>query len=288
MSDSVRSPTAVRRELGQRLRGLRLERDLTVTEVAEGIGCSASKVTKIELAQLVAAREDVLKLLDLYGQTDAGQREVLLALVRQGNRKEWWEGHRDLPPKFGNYLGLESVCSTLHAYDTHVVHGLLQTPDYARALFTAGLPERLPHEIDHLVALRIRRQEILTRTDPEALTLWSLLDEAVLRRPIGGHEVMRAQIEYLIEKMELPNVNVLLLPNELGAHAGLVGPFAMLQFEADARPVIYVEGQAGNLYLEKDADLRRCRQTLNHLLAAAPQPKDSMTQMRRIAEEMTG
>src|ERR1017187_2123534 len=132
--------------------------------------------------------------------------------VREGNRKEWWESHRVLHPKFGSYLGLESVATALQAYDTHLVHGLLQTPDYARALLRAVRPELLPHEIDRLVGLRMRRQEILTRTDPLAPTLWSVMDEAVLRRQIGGPETMHAQLLQLIERSALPNVTLLVMP----------------------------------------------------------------------------
>ena len=286
MTEAVRSPTAVRRELGQRLRGLRTEKGMTVAEAAEQVGFSQSKLTKIELAQAVATRDEVLRLLDIYGETDPGQQTLLLSMVRAGASKEWWESYSRVEPKFAMYLGLESVATTLESYDTHLVHGLLQTPDYARALMRAVRPELLPHEIDRLVELRMRRQQILTRADPPPLTLWWIMDEAVLRRQIGGRETMYAQLLRLIERSELPNVTLLVMPNDLGAHAGLDGSFAMFQFEAGARPVVYIEGQAGNLYLEKDDDLRRCRQTMNHILAAAPGPERSLALIRQVAKEM--
>jgi transcriptional regulator with XRE-family HTH domain len=286
MTEAVRSPTAVRRELGQRLRGLRTEKDMTVAEAAQRVGFSQSKLTKIELAQAVATRNDVLTMLDVYEETDPGQQAMLLAMVRAGASKEWWESRQALPPKFGSYLGLESVATALQAYDTHLVHGLLQTPDYARALLRAVRPELLPHEIDRLVGLRMRRQEILTRTDPLAPTLWSVMDEAVLRRQIGGPETMHAQLLQLIERSALPNVTLLVMPDALGAHAGLTGPLAVFQFETSTRPVVYVEGQAGNLYLEKDDDLRRCQQTMNHILADAPGPEKSLALIRQVAKEM--
>jgi transcriptional regulator with XRE-family HTH domain len=286
VTEAVRSPTAVRRELGQRLRGLRSEKGMTVAEAAEQVGFSQSKLTKIELAQAVATRDEVLRLVDVYGETDPEQQAVLLSMVRAGASKEWWEGYTRVEPKFAMYLGLESVASTLESYDTHLVHGLLQTPDYARALMRAVRPELLPHEIDRLVELRMRRQQILTRTDPPPLTLWWIMDEAVLRRQVGGQETMYAQLLRLIERSELPNVTLLVMPNDIGAHAGLDGPFAIFQFEASARPVVYIEGQAGNLYLEKDDDLRRCRQTMNHILAAAPGPERSLALIRQVAKEM--
>jgi transcriptional regulator with XRE-family HTH domain len=286
MSEAARSPTAVRRELGQRLRAMRTGADLTVAEAAERVGVSTSKLTKIELAQLSASRDDVLKLLDTYGEAGPEQQALLLTMVREGNRKEWWEGHRVLHPKFGSYLGLESVATTLQAYDTHLVHGLLQTPDYARAKLRAGRPDLLEHEIDQLVQFRLRRQEVLTRDNPPPLTLWSVMDEAVLRRHVGGRETMHAQLQRLITASELPNVTLLVMPDELGAHPGLDGPMSILQFETGTRPVVYVEGQAGNLYMEKDDDLRRCQQTMNHILAAAPGPDQSLALIRQIAKEI--
>jgi transcriptional regulator with XRE-family HTH domain len=286
MSEAPRSPTAVRRELGQRLRAMRTGADMTVAEAAEQVGISTSKLTKIELAQLSATRDDVLKLLDTYDQAGPDQQALLLTMVRDGNRKEWWEGRRTLHPKFGSYLGLESVATTLQAYETTLVHGLLQTPDYARAMLRAARPELLEHEIDQLVQFRLRRQEVLTRADPPPLTLWSVMDEAVLRRQVGGRETMHAQLQRLITASELPNVTLLVMPNELGAHPGLDGPMSILQFETGTRPVVYVEGQAGNLYMEKDDDLRRCQQTMNHILAAAPGPDQSLALIRQIAKEI--
>ena len=286
MSDAARNPTAVRRELGQRLRALRQRTELTVAQAADQVGISPSKVTKIELAQLAVTRDDVLKMLAAYGEADPEQQALLLSMVRDGNRKEWWEGHRALRPKFASYLGLESVATTLQAYDTHLVHGLLQTPDYARALIRAVRPDLLEHEIDQLVQLRIRRQEILTREDPPPLTLWSVMDEAVLRRQVGGRETMHAQLQHLITAAAQPAVNLLVMPDALGAHPGLNGPMAILQFETGTRPVVYVEAQAGNLYMEKDDDLRRCQQTMNHILAAAPGPEPSLALIRQVAKEM--
>jgi transcriptional regulator with XRE-family HTH domain len=286
MTETGRSPTAVRRSLGQRLRAMRDARHLTVAQAASQVGFSQSKLTKIELAQVKATRDDVLKLLGSYGENDPQQQALLVSMVRDGNRKEWWEGHRTLPPKFGGYLGLESIATALQAYDTHLVHGLLQTPDYARAQTRAARPELLEHEIDQLVQFRMRRQENLTRQDPPPLTLWSVMDEAVLRRQVGGRETMHAQLQRLVAVSELPNVTLLVMPDSLGAHAGLDGPLAIFQFETGTRPVVYVEAQAGNLYMERDDDLRRCQQTMNHILATAPGPEQSLALIRQVAKEM--
>ena len=281
------SGSAARRELGQRLRALREDRELTVTQAAERLSFSQSKLTKIELAQMAFSREDVTELLDLYQVTDPEQRGMLLEMVRAGASRDWWQARRrSLPPRFASYLGLESVAVTLQVYEATVVHGLLQTADYARALLTGARPDLLAHEIDRLVELRLRRQEVLTRADPPPLTLWAVMDEAVLRRQVGGRETMYAQLQQLIQRSMLPNVTLLVMPDDLGAHPGLDGPFHLFHFEAGALPVAYVEGQAGNLYLQKDDDLRRSQQTMNHILAAAPGTDRSLAIIRQIAQEM--
>ena len=287
MADAVRSPTAVRRALGQQLRELRIGAGMTVDQASEAVGFSDSKITKIEKAQMKASREDVARMTAAYGGISDDELEQLRSMVREGNRKEWWE-RRDLrlPPKLGSYFGLESVATVLQAYDPTLVHGLLQTPDYARAVIRGGRPDLLDHEVDQLVETRIRRQEILTRDDPPPLELWSIMDEAVLRRQIGGRETMHAQLQRLVQASTQPNINLLVMPDSLGAHAGLAGPMAILQFETGARPVVYVEGAAGNLYMEKDDDLRRCQQTMNHILASAPSPEQSLAVIRQVAKEM--
>jgi transcriptional regulator with XRE-family HTH domain len=286
--DNGKSPTTVRRALGIELRRLRTEAGMTGEQASKAVKFSESKLTKIERAQVAVSREDLLRLLAAYGGVADDERDRLLAMQRQGNRKEWWE-QQDLrlPSKLGSYLGLEAVATSLRAYDTTLVHGLLQTRDYARAVIRSGRPDILDHELEFLVETRTRRQKIL---DPEErqppLELWAIMDEAVLRRHIGGREVMHAQLEQLIKATELPNVTLLVMPDDLGVHAGLDGSLALLQFEHGARPVVYVGGQAGNLYLERDEDLRRCQQRMNHILASAPRPDQSLALIRAISEEM--
>jgi transcriptional regulator with XRE-family HTH domain len=286
IDDPERSPTAIRRALAQRLKQLRVEAELTGDQASARVGFSDSKITKIERAQAVASREDVLKMISAYGGVTDDEREQLLAMVRQGNRKEWWEQHdRQLPPKLGSYLGLEAVATSLRAYDTTLVNGLFQTPEYARAVIRGGRPDLLlDDEVELRVETRMRRQEILARKD-QPLEVWSIMDEAVLRRKIGGRKVMHAQLEKLIKAAELPNVTLLVMPDELGVHAGLDGSLAILQFEASTRPVVYIEGHAGNLYLERSEDLRRCQSTMNHILASAPSPDQSLALIRQISEE---
>jgi transcriptional regulator with XRE-family HTH domain len=285
--DIGKSPTAMRRALGIELRKLRTDAEMTGEQAGKAVGFSESKLTKIERAQVAVSREDLLAMIEAYGGVPDDVLDQLLAMARQGNRKEWWEQHDlQLPSKLGSYLGLEAVTTTLQAYDPTLVHGLLQTPEYARAVIRGGSPDLLDQEVDQLVETRIRRQEALTRKDGRPLELWSIMDEAVLRRKVGGREVMHAQLERLIKAAELPNVTLLLMPDDMGAHAGIDGPLTVFQFEASTRPVVYVGTQAGNLYLEKVDDIRRCQQIMRRILAQAPSPDQSLDMIRAISEEM--
>ena len=291
MSGARRSPTAVRRALALELRTRRVTAGLTVEKAAAAVGMSQSKLTQIERAGQVPSRDEVSDLLDAYGGATDEERDGLLALVRDSKRKEWWESIHALPPKLKVYLGLESVASSLLAYNPLLVHGLLQTEDYAREVIRSGRPDLLAHELGQLVEARIRRQdEVLGREGPDEpppLELWSIMDEAVLRRQVGGAKVMRDQIERLIKASALPNVTLQVLPFSLGAHAGMAGTLTILQFEPADHPVVYVDGQAGNLYLERDEDLRRTQQVMNRILAAALAPDESLALMREISEEST-
>jgi transcriptional regulator with XRE-family HTH domain len=290
MATAGANATMMRRTLGNRLRELRVAAGLTVDQAAAKVDFSGPKITRIEKARIKATKEDVLRLIDAYAEagdvTGADREWVLKLVVQAGSLKEWWEGRR-LPPKLGLYLGLEATALVLQEYGTHLVQGLLQTPDYARALLRGTRPELLEHEIDELVEIRMLRQRVLERDDPPPLELWAVMDEAVLRRQVGGKETMHAQLEHLIAVSHKPNVTLLIMPDSMGAHPGLDGSMALLQFETGTRPVLYVEGQAGNFFQEKnDDDLRRAQNTMNQLLAAAPSPGRSLDLITKASEEM--
>jgi transcriptional regulator with XRE-family HTH domain len=287
MSDPASSPTTARRALALQLRQLRMDAGLTVAQASEASGVSESKITKIELAHVRVSGDDLATLANTYGGVSKQHLSQLQGMVRTSSEKEWWE-RRDLklPPKLDNYLRLEAIATDIQSYTPSLVHGLLQTPDYARTVIKAGRPDLLAHEIEQLVETRTRRQEVLSRTSPAPLTLWSIMDEAVLRRQMGGREVMHAQLQKLLEASERPNVNLLVMPDSSGAHAAVAGPLTILQFEAGTRPVAYVDGHGGNLYMEKDDDLRRCTQTFTHLIASAPGTEPSLALIRQISEEM--
>jgi len=286
MADTGQNATMMRRTLGNRLRELRTAAGLTVEQASEKAGFSGPKITRIEKARIKAAKDDVLSLIDAYQVTGEDRDWLLRLVVQAGGLKEWWEGRR-LPPKFGLYIGLEATALIIQAYGTHLVHGLLQTPDYARALLRGTRTELLEHEVDELAEIRKLRQKVLERHDPPPPELWAVMDEAVLRRQIGGRETMHAQLEHLISISEKPNVNLLVLPDSMGAHPGLDGPMALLQFETGTRPVLYVEGQAGNFFQEKnDDDLRRAQGTMTRLIAEAPSPERSLDLIKKASKEM--
>lgn len=280
-------PTVHRRQLGAELRRLREVAGLRMEEVAKALDCSHTRLSRIETGKggAVAKPADVRTLCELYGVSDDRQVQMLLDMLSVvSQQRGWWEAFEGiLPSGLEVYVGLESDARTERAWEPLLVHGLLQTPDYARALIQAARLHR-PGDIDDLVQVRAERKKLLTRPQ-NALELWAVLDEAVLRRPVGGPEVMRDQITHLREMAEVPNVTIQVFPFGKGAHPGLAGAFALLEFETDPI-VVYVDSPAGNLYLEKPRDVRRFVQTFDLLRAAALDPDESTAHLESAAREM--
>jgi transcriptional regulator with XRE-family HTH domain len=280
-------PTVRRRRLGTELRRLREAHGLKLEEAAERLGLAPSTLSRIETGKAPTRSAYLTTMLEMYGVTDAGQRQVLADMAREGHRKGWWAAYEDvLPTGFGIYVGLEAEAAALQAFEDQVVHGLLQTEDYARAVMSAVRYRLAPQEIERLVELRRQRQEVLTRARP--LKLWLILDEAVIRRPVGGPAVMRGQLERLLEAAQWPHVTLQVLPLASGAHPALGGPFCIVQFPERGDPdVVYSEGVAGHAYLEKEADVRACADTFDLLRAAALSPAATVQAIGRAATEMS-
>jgi transcriptional regulator with XRE-family HTH domain len=268
-------PTVRRRRLGTELRRLREAHALKLEEAAERLGLAPSTLSRIETGKAPTRSAYLTTMLEMYGVTDPGQRQVLADMAREGHRKGWWAAYEDvLPTGFGIYVGLEAEAAALRAYEDQVVHGLLQTEDYARSVMQAVRLRLNPGEIERLVELRRQRQMVLTGSAP--LELWLILNEAVIRRPVGGPEVMRGQLERLLEASSWPNVTLQVLPLSSGAHPALGGPFCILQFPERGDPdVVYTEGVAGHAYLEKEADVRACAEAFDLLRAAALSPGET-------------
>jgi transcriptional regulator with XRE-family HTH domain len=279
-------PTVRRRRLGTELRRLREARPLKLEEVADQLGLAASTLSRIETGKAPAKSAYMTAMLDLYGVTDPGQRQVLLDMAREGHRKGWWAGYDDvLPTGFGIYVGLEAEAAGLRAFETYAVHGLLQTEDYARAVLCEVERRDTPEQIQRLTDLRMKRQDVLDRDPP--LDLWLILDEALIRRTIGGAVVMRDQLDRLVEASQWPSVTLQVMPFASGAHAGLNGPFSILEFPESGDPdVAYVESIAGPLYLEKDREVRACSEVFDLLRAVALSPAASADLIREAARDL--
>jgi len=248
-------PTVLRILLGAQLRRLREQKAISREDAGWEIRASGSKISRMELGRVSFKERDVSDLLTLYGVGDQKEREMLLGLARQANSPGWWHHFGDiLPPGFQSFLGLESAATLIRTYEIQFVPGLLQTADYARAIMLLGHPDEKPDEIDRRVALRLQRQQVLTR--PDAPQLWAVIDEAVLRRPIGGVDVMKAQIKALIQASRDPNIRLQIIPFLSGGHAAAGGSFTILRFpEPDLPDVVWVEHLTSSIYLDKREDV---------------------------------
>lgn len=271
------SPTVRRRELGALFRKLREQRGMSVKQVTEYLLCSPSKVSRIETGQRGATLRDVRDLCDLYGVRDETERERLMTLAREGKQQGWWQSY-DLP--YSMYVGLESEAVSIKDYDSAVIPGLLQTPDYARAMFKSPLPEpALPEITDDVieqrVAARLRRQDLLTKKDHK-LDFWAILDEAALHRVVGSANVMREQFEHLAEVTKLSNVTIQVIPYSAGAHPALDSTFNILTFTGAVPEIVYVEGLVGKIYVERPEDVDRYRRVFDHLSEMALTPERSI------------
>jgi hypothetical protein len=272
--------------LGAHLRRLREERGITRETAGWEIRSSESKISRLELGRVSFKERDVADLLTLYGLTDARERDRLLALARDANAPGWWHRYADLLPAwFQPYLGLEAAASLIRTYEVQFVPGLLQTPDYARAVVRLGRDRASTEELDRRVALRMDRQQVLTRADPPQV--WAVLDEAALRRPIGGATVLRGQIEALIEATKLPNVRLQVIPFRVGGHAGSGGAFSILRFpDQDLPDVVYIEQLTSALYLDKRDDVDHYAAAMEQLCVEADPPDRTVEVLTGLLREL--
>ncbi len=269
----VRSPIVRRRELGALLRTMRSEAGLTVEQAAESLLCSPSKVSRLETGQRGASPRDIRDLCELYGITDQTRRDHLNELARQGRGQAWWQPF-DLP--YATYVGLEAEAVALSDFEPGVFPGLLQTPEYARAVHERTVPRLSDSVIGQRLQERQRRQAILTRQDLPPPRFEAVIDEAVLRRVVGGAGVMAAQLAYVCSACELPNVSVRVLPFAAGAHPALDSTFILLELSPPVPAVVYVEGLVGQVYLERAHDVERYQQVFARLRELSLSPQDSL------------
>jgi len=283
---STPSPIVRRRRLGSELRRLRETAGLTGDQVIELLGwASASKLSRLENGKSRPALGDVEALLRVY-DVEPPEYAELLNIAREAaeHTRAWLRSYSAMTSAQREYAELEAGCAEICEYAPVIVPGLLQTAEYAETMIRAARPDITADEVERRVRVRLGRQSLLSQDDP--IDLWVVLDEAVLSRPVGGDAVMRAQLERLVEAAALPNVTLQILPFEAGAHAGMDGTFAILDFPEQSDPaVVYAENATGGLFLEKAEELRKYDFIFDHIRAAALRPEESASVIAKLAKE---
>ena len=280
----TQSPTVRRRRLASELRRLRETAKLTCEDVAERLECSASKISRIETGRVAVSPRDVRELLRIYGVA-GGQHDSLMQLARESREKGWWHVYGDsVQPQLATYLGLESAASEMRIYRVNRLPGLLQTDDYTRALLATGkIGTPPPDQRQHFAALAERRRQ--ARASPPKA--WIVLDESALWRQVGEPEVMRAQIEHLIELSAAPHMFLQVIPFGGGAHVAMEAPFVILAFPDRADPDVVCIGYAtGMLWVEDATEVRTYNVIFDHLQAAALSFDESVALMRSVLKEL--
>ncbi|QNP76163.1 helix-turn-helix domain-containing protein [Streptomyces roseirectus] len=256
--------------LGRRLLDLRRAARLSAQEAGAHLHIAHTTVIRMEQAKVTLKWATVKALLELYG-VERAEAEQFLALVVKANEPGWWQRYRDaLPDWFAVHVSLENAAVHIRGYEPHVVPGLFQTEDYARAVLSLNRPHPTPDELDRRVKLRLERQALLTRTDPEAPQVWAILDETVLRRPAGEPAVMRTQIDRLIDTLDLPNVTLQVMPFSAGLHSGAFGPFTLFRFPmADFPDIVGTDGLSSAVYTEEEDEVTLHREVFDRMSAQA-------------------
>ncbi|MCB5908639.1 helix-turn-helix domain-containing protein [Streptomyces pinistramenti] len=287
-ASAVRKSTVLGRKLGGELLKLRVAQGLTQPQAAKHLTATQTKVAKIERGAVPVRDPDLHALCDLYGLERVGPaRDRLLALAKADRErrraKGWWEEYTDLGDLL-EYIQLEAGASRIRTFQNQLVPGLLQTPEYARAVVVADDVWEDPDEVDRFVSARIDRQARLTEDKP--LELWAVLSEAVLRQQVGGPTVMRGQLERLVEASTMPNVKLQVWPFEAAAHASMSGPFVIVGFEEPAAlDVIHVETAGSRLWLEREDDANRHRGLFDSVRRQALSPDDTRARLASFIKE---
>jgi len=279
-------PTVQRMLVGAQLRRLRTELGLSREEAGEAIRASEWKIHRLENGQVGFKERDIIDLLRLYEVTDPDDVAAFLLLIREANTPGWWQHYGDVLPRwFRTYVDLESAATLIRTYEGQFIPGLLQTDDYMRAVIGGAQLEESSEEMGRRVRLRMARQTLLTREHPPRL--WAVVDEAALRRPVGGPEVMRGQLERLIDASKLPNVTLQVLPFAVGAHSGMPGAFSILRFADPELPdVVYLEHLTNAVYLDKRDEVERYLDVMESLCDDSEHPGRTVELLERILDEV--
>lgn len=248
------APTVLRMILGRRLQDMRQNAGASLDDAAKALRVTSLTIRRLEKAEVALKPLYVEKLLETYG-ADRQEIDEFVALAERANEPGWWHAYRDvLPNWFTAYVSLETGAKTLRTYEPHYVTGLLQTPGYARGVLRGGFPNGSDEELERRVDLRLRRQSLLEA--PNAPTVWAVMEEAVLHRGVGSPQVMREQIDRLLEASELDHVSIDIVPFSAGAHVGACAPFTYFRFEEPELPdIVYTEILSGSMYLDQREDV---------------------------------
>lgn len=270
-ADQASSPTTRRIILGSRLRRLREAAGISRTAAGYAIRASESKISRIELGRVSFKPRDVIDLLTMYGVTDLEKREAFLEMVKRSNEPGWWHRYTDLVADwFQDYVGLEASASRIQTCEQQFLPGLMQTEDYARSVAIRGWSRLASSSAERQVEVRMRRQELLARAD--APTLWAVIDESVLHRPIGGKRVMLAQIDHLLELIKRPNITLQMVPYQRSGYAS-EGSFTMLRFaEPELSDIVYIEHLNGALYVDRRTETELYGKVFDRLVVDAETP----------------
>jgi transcriptional regulator with XRE-family HTH domain len=280
-------PTVRRMLVGARLRRLRTDMGLSREQAGEALRASAWKIHRLENGQVGFKERDIVDLLRLYGVTDPAEVAEFVTLAHEANTPAWWQNYGDvLPQWFRAYVDLESAATLIRTYEGQFIPGLLQTDDYIRAVVGGAHLDEASEEVGRRVRLRMARQALLTQKD--APRLWAVVDEAALRRPVGGREVMRGQLERLIDATKLSNVILQVLPFGAGAHPAMGGAFTVLRFPDQELPdVIYVEHLTSALYLSKRDDVDRYLHVMESICVRAAAPDQTVELLNQLLDELS-
>ncbi|MHA6792143.1 helix-turn-helix domain-containing protein [Pseudonocardia bannensis] len=290
---AAQGPAGPRRRLGAELRRLRTKAGLHLDDVAEQLTCSTSKISRLETGKGIPKLPDVRELMRIYGVTSDTERDMLIRLVRDSREQGWWEPYTEgvQPERFvmdspGRYPALETEAARVRAFNATALHGLVQTPEYAREIMTEFLQHNGPAEIERLVELRAHRQRALRRRE-SPLYLSVVLDEGLLNRLVGGPEVMAGQLGHILELAALSNVEVRVLPFDAGFHRALAGQFTILEFSGALHDIVYIEGHAGDSYLDGDADVKLYQDVHSDVVGRALGPAASIELISRYRHRLT-
>lgn len=278
------SPAVRRLELGTLLRELRAEAGMTAEEVAEELLCSVSKISRMETGHRAVSLRDIRDLCTLYRVSDPALREHLTALAKRSKEQGWWQRY-DLPSSLATYVGLEGDAIRISNYEPGVVPGLLQTPEYIRAVHERTIPRLSDEEIDKRVELHRARRKILIREEPPPPEFHAVVDEGALRRVVGNPAIMTAALERVVHDCKLPNVGIQILSYGAGAHPALDSTFVLLEFQTAVAPKVYVEGLVGQMWLERPEEAERYKQVFDRLQLMSLSESDSIGLINKLIKE---